>query len=171
MTDLKSLSEKDLHNLIIKLRQKLNERDEELDKLYNTLNDVSHMVDNVIQTDYKILTSKQELEMIFDATDDYIVVLDKDHLIRRVNNHFCDLVDKKHKDVIGTSFDSYFPDLPENFRAMEIPEDKFIKTKFFSVLYNKYLLIKSRKLNKEQDPLVYVHITRDISELTGENEC
>jgi len=171
MTDLNGLSEKDLHNLIIKLRQKLNERDVELDKIYNTLNEVSTMVDTAIKTDYRILNSKQELEMIFDATDDYIVVLDIDHNIRRVNNHFCGLVDMTHQEIIGTKFVSYFPGLPSDFESMEIPQDKFIKTKFFSTLYNKHLLIKSRKLDSDKDPLVYVHITRDITNLQGENEC
>jgi len=165
------LSENDLQNLIFKLRQRLNEKDEELDKLYDTLNKVSTMVQDVIKTDYHILTSKKELEMIFDATDDYIVVLDKDNLIRRVNNHFCELVKKEHTEIIGTLFFDYFPDLPKEFKQIKIPEDKFIKTKFFSNFYNKYLMIKSRKLNKKNDPLVYVHITRDISNIKGENEC
>jgi len=162
MDQLKNLSNNKMHNLIIELKNQLDEKDSELDKLYNTLHNVSKVVSDVIDKDYQIQMSKKELELIFDATEDYIVVLDKDHLIRRVNSHFCNLVGKNHKEIIGTTFMSYFPDLPKNFQEMCIPEDRFIRTTFFSSLYNKHLLIKSRKLNKNEDPLVYIHITKDI---------
>ena len=162
--DMSKLSEKDLHSLIINLRQELNDKDSELDKLYGTLKDVSKMVQDVIKTDYQIRDSKQELEVIFDATDDYVVVLDKEHLIRRVNGHFCDLVGKKHKYVLGTAFVDYFPDLPENFLFKDFKEDKFVLTEFFSKKYDKYLIVKSRKLDQSKEPLVYVHITKEKKE-------
>jgi len=63
----------------------------------------------------------------------------------------------------------YFPDLPGNFSTIDFPEDKFLETKFFSKKFDKYFIVKSRKLEKKKDTLVYVHITREQEK--GDDEC
>jgi len=162
---------KNLYSIIKVLEKEVTKKDKELSKLYNTFENVKDMVDVALKTDFEITRSKKELELIFDVTDGLVVVLDKDYIIKRVNKCFCSFVKKPYINIIGTMFEDYFPDLPESFKKIDLKEETFVKTKFFSTFYHKHFLIKSRRLNKEHDPLVYVHITNEIISMEGGSLC
>ena len=76
------------------------------------------------------------------------------------------MVCKEPKDVIGTTFTSWFGDeLKEiQFDKMSIPSNKFKTTTFYSDIFQKVFKIKSRKLRKDLEPLVYIHITKEVVE-------
>jgi len=158
----------DLHKLVIDLKLRLEEKNNVIKGLYDKISEIQEIFENVIRKDELVYASKRELEMIFDASDDYIVILDKDYNIKRANLLFCNLINKDPKDVVGTKFSSYFGNELKDIDNIEIPRDTFIEKIFYSNIFQKTFLLKSRKLQKDFEPLVYIHITKDITNVRPE---
>lgn len=154
------------------LKEQILYKDKVIQDMYDKINEIKNVFKVVMEKDNIIYKSKKELEMIFDATDDYIVILDLDYNIKRANKKFCNLVGRDPKNVIGTKFNKWFGnDIKIDFEEINIPKESFIETIFYSKIYKKRFLLRSRKLDKEFEPLVYLHITKDISEMDKLVEC
>ena len=178
MSDIQSMLDKipveDLHSLIIDLRKRLDEKNNVIRGLYEKIKSIQEIFVKLTKNDEIIYESMKELEMIFNASDDYIVILDDEHKIKRANALFCKLVKLPVEKVIGTKFSTYFSyDLDDNMKLdlITVPSDKFIETVFYSTVFQKTFLVRSRKLKDDHYPLVYLHITKDISRIIKENEC
>lgn len=165
---MEDVQAKELQNLIIYLREKITEKDKVIDDLVKKISEMRDIFKYITEKDELVYNSKKELEMIFDASDDYIVVLDKCHNIRRANALFCKLVNKEPREVIGTKFTDYFDTRDIDFEKINIPQDKFLETIIYSKIFQKAFVVKSRRLQKNLEPLVYIHIT---SEILGNREC
>lgn len=158
------ISVDDLQKLVIDLKNQLIKKDDVIKSLYDKITDIKRTISYLIEKDDLVYNSKHELEMIFDASDDYIVILDKYHKIKRANMLFCNLVNKIPTEIIGTKFTDYF-DIDID---IDVPQNKFIETTLYSKIFKKNFLVKSRKLPKSFEPLVYLHITREIKK---DDEC
>ena len=157
---------------IERLKEQILYKDKIIQDMYDKINEIKNVFKTVMEKDDIIYRSKRELEMIFDATDDYIVILDMDYNIKRANKKFCNLVGREPKKVVGTKFNKWFGnDIKIKFEDVDIPKESFIETIFYSKIYQKKFLLKSRKLEKDFEPLVYIHITKDISEMEKLVEC
>lgn len=173
MDDIKSMLDnipvKDLHGLIIDLRKRLDDKTNVIKGLYNKIKSIQEAFLSLTKSDELIYESMKELEMIFNASDDYIVVLDDNKNIKRANLLFCKLVGLSHEEVIGTKFSKYFgSDAEEKIESVGVSKDGFMEIVFYSTIFNKTFLMKSRRLQDDLYPLVYLHITKDISKV---NEC
>jgi PAS domain S-box-containing protein len=116
-----------------------------------------------VKKDEQIQLNKRELEMIFNASTDYVAVLDKDHKIKRVNLSFCALLGITPDEAMGVDFYTYFDDLPADFDKSQIKREDFVETTYLSRRFNKWFILRSRMLKQECDPLVYIHITKDVT--------
>ena len=56
-----------------------------------------------------------------------------------------------------------FTEFKKDIEDPNLPTNTFIETVYYSKKYNKTFLIKSRKLKNDHYPLVYIHITSDVS--------
>ena len=154
----------ELQKTIIKLRQQIAERDEKINKLHGAVSSITKLIEEVVKKDEAVTMNAKELSLIFDASNDYVAVLDKEHKIRRVNRAFCTLVSiNEPEEAIGKDFYTYFTDLPSDFDRDKIKREEFMETTYFSKKLNKWLLMRSRMLKQECDPLVYIHITKDVT--------
>lgn len=171
---LEDIPSTDLKNIVMSLKRELKKKNNTIDSLYKKIAEIKTTFQMLFERDELIYNSKKELEMIFDASDDYIVILDKNHIIKRVNKRFCDLINLHPKKVIGTKLSDWFgQDLTNkvDFDNVEIPKDFFLETVFYSNTFKKTFMIRSRKLKPEFEPLVYLHITRTITEDLKDKEC
>ena len=167
MTVKQKLSNDDLEILVTSLKKRLDEKTEVVKELFDKLTEINEIMLVHFEENQLVYNSKRELEIVFDASEDYVVILDKDKKIKRANKLFCNLVCEKPRNVVGTSFTSWFGDeltKEIQFDKIIFPTNKFTTTTFYSNIFQKVFKIKSRKLKKDLEPLVYIHITKEISE-------
>ena len=167
MIEEQKLSIEDLEILVTSLKKRLDEKTEVVKELFEKLTEINEIMAVHLEENQLVYNSKKELEIVFDASEDYVVVLDKYNKIKRANKLFCNLVCKEPKDVVGTSFTSWFGEelIKEiQFDKMVFPSNKFTTTTFYSDIFQKVFKIKSRKLRKDLEPLVYIHITKEVLE-------
>lgn len=139
------------------LQEQIINKDKQIEKFNNTTIAIKDLLDRIELDDQRIKKEKNELELIFENTNDAVIILDSDFFVKRINKKAEKLLENyKYSDIIGTEIYDLFPSLKDiNLNDFE---------KEICVVANNQYQMKIQKLYNKNEKLIYINFINDITE-------
>lgn len=105
---------RELQNENLRLQRALEHKQKRISKIEDTTTSIYDLVNRIRADDEYLNREKNELEVIFEHTNDAVIILDEDFCIKRFNKQAEKLFgNAKRSDIIGSKIDDFFPNLTE----------------------------------------------------------
>lgn len=147
------------------LLKEIREKEEKFERLEEVISNFSGLLEEISNRDKYVTKAKTELENIFDNITEYVIIVDCNDLITRINKPAAALINKNPSEIIHTHISEQFRDfsnlLDDVYECQE--SHKPVERTFYSEQFGKYFSCNIRKIiNAEQD-LICINIYNDVT--------
>lgn len=147
------------------IKRDLDSKEKEFKKLEQSVNNLYEMIENVTERDKMVTTAKKELETIFDSINEYVIVVDCNNIIQRVNTPAASLINKSPSEILQTHISKYYDDF--NKILDDLYEcgftDAETKKTFYSEQFGKYFDCNIKRIVNSEKDLICINIYQDVT--------
>mgnify|MGYP003865021305 CR=1 FL=1 len=147
------------------MKRDLDNKEKEFKKLESSVNDLYKMIESVTERDKIVTMAKNELETIFDSINEYVIVVDCNDIIQRVNKPAASLINKNPSEILQTHISEHFNDfanlLGEIYECGNTNSE--VKKTFYSKQFEKYFDCNIRRIINSEKDLICINIYQDVT--------